>query len=362
MIGVFSRHGRAAVLLLLGSDADPDVPHHRHLGRSAARLRDHQVLPVHLPRLGVHAGRAHLHVRARRGSYSIAELPGAAATLIEQRWIFVAFLLAFAVKVPMWPVHTWLPDAHVEAPTGGSVILAAIMLKMGGYGFLRFSLPITPGCQPRARPAGDRAVADRRGLHRLRRARAAGHEEADRLLVDRAHGLRDARARSSSTRSCARTGSVQGAAMGMDGAMVQMISHGLISGALFLCVGVLYDRVHSREIAAYGGVINTMPMFAAFMVLFALANAGLPGHLGVRRGVPGDHRQLQGELLVFVPGRRDAGARRRLHPVAGQARGLRPGDEPAGCRASGPQRAASSSCSACSPSRCCSWACGRRRC
>ena len=229
----------------------------------------------------------YLYVKA--GDYSIASFQALPLTLMEQRWIFVAFLLAFAVKVPMWPVHTWLPDAHVEAPTGGSVILAAIMLKMGGYGFLRFSLPIAPGCQPRARPADHRAVADRGGLHRLRRAGAGGHEEADRLFVDRAHGLRDARASSSCTRSCARTGSVQGAGMGMDGAMVQMISHGLVSGAMFLCVGVLYDRMHTAQIADYGGVVNTMPIFAAFMVLFALANCGLPGTSG-----------FVGEFLVIL--------------------------------------------------------------
>ena len=158
MIGVFSALDCAAVLLLLGSDADPDVPDHRHLGRPAARLRDHQVLPVHVPRLRVHAGRAHLHVRegGRLLDRGFQALP---LTLVEQRWIFIAFLLAFAVKVPMWPVHTWLPDAHVEAPTGGSVILAAIMLKMGGYGFLRFSLPIAPDASRELDLLHDRAVA-----------------------------------------------------------------------------------------------------------------------------------------------------------------------------------------------------------
>ena len=122
--------------------------------------------------------------------------------------------------------------------------------------------------------------------------------------------------------------------MGLDGAMVQMISHGLISGALFLCVGVLYDRVHSRQIADYGGVVNTMPVFAAFMVLFALANTGLARHLGLRRRVPGDHRQLPGELLVRVAGRGHADPRRRLHAVAGEARGVRSGRPTRGSRRS----------------------------
>jgi hypothetical protein len=150
-----------------------------------------------------------IYLYLQGGSYAIADLQAMPLSLREQVLIFLAFLLAFAVKVPMWPVHTWLPDAHVEAPTGGSVILAAIMLKMGGYGFLRFSLPITPDASARARLADHHAVADRRGLHRLRRARAAGHEEADRLLVDRAHGLRDAglvrvRHRSSATPAASR--------------------------------------------------------------------------------------------------------------------------------------------------------------
>ena len=134
-----------------------------------------------------------IYMYVKAGSYSIAASRRCRSTLIEQRWIFIAFLLAFAVKVPMWPVHTWLPDAHVEAPTGGSVILAAIMLKMGGYGFLRFSLPVTPDASRELDLAGHRAVADRGHLHRLRRAGAAGHEEAHRLLLDRAHGFRDAR-------------------------------------------------------------------------------------------------------------------------------------------------------------------------
>jgi hypothetical protein len=133
----------------------------------------------------------------------------------EQYWIFLAFFAAFAVKVPMWPVHTWLPDAHVEAPTGGSVILAAVMLKMGGYGFLRFSLPITPDASASSTGC-HHAVADRGGLHRLRRAGAAGHEEADRVFVDRAHGLRHARHLPRLRHPVGATG--QAAAAGLEGA------------------------------------------------------------------------------------------------------------------------------------------------
>jgi NADH-quinone oxidoreductase subunit M len=200
----------------------------------------------------------------------------------------VAFLLAFAVKVPMWPVHTWLPDAHVEAPTGGSVILAAIMLKMGGYGFLRFSLPIAPDASQQLSALlialsliavvyiGFVALVqqDMKKLIAYSSIAHMGFVTLGAFVVY--HIVRN-------------TGSLQGAGMGMDGAMVQMVSHGLVSGALFLCVGVLYDRMHSRQIADYGGVINTMPIFAAFMVWFALANTGLPGTSG-----------FVGEFLVIL--------------------------------------------------------------
>ncbi len=282
-----------------------------------------------------------IYMYFQSGSMEILAFHDLKLNLTEQILIFVAFLLAFAVKVPMWPVHTWLPDAHVEAPTGGSVILAAIMLKMGGYGFLRFSLPMTPDASHEPRLADHRAVADRGGLHRLRRAGADGHEEADRLFVDRAHGLRHAGLLHifDGDRSTARA-RWTGAALGDEGGMVQMISHGLISGAMFLCVGVLYDRMHSREIIAdYGGVVNTMPKFAAFMVLFAMANAGLAGHLRLRRRVPGDPRELQGESLVCVRRRHHAYPGRGLHAVDGQARDLRRGRQRPRRRAEGRQRA-----------------------
>ena len=179
----------------------------------------------------------------------------------------------------MWPVHTWLPDAHVEAPTGGSVILAAIMLKMGGYGFLRFSLPITPDA---SRELDMLMIAlslvavvyigfvalVQQDMKKLIAYSSIAHMGFVTLGAFIAYDIFQ------------NTGSMTGAVLGMQGAMVQMISHGLVSGALFLCVGVMYDRVHSREISAYGGVINTMPKFAVFMVLFALANTGLPGTSG----------------------------------------------------------------------------------
>jgi NADH-quinone oxidoreductase subunit M len=222
------------------------------------------------------------------GSYSIDALHALPLTLVEQRWIFLAFLLAFAVKVPMWPVHTWLPDAHVEAPTGGSVILAAIMLKMGGYGLLRFSLPIAPdasreldwiiiGLSLIAVVYIGFVALVQQDMKKLVAYSSIAHMGFVTLGAFLAFDIQAA------------TGTLNGAVGGLDGAMVQMVSHGLISGALFLCIGVMYDRVHSREISAYGGVINTMPIFGAFMVLFALANSGLPGTSG-----------FVGEFLVIL--------------------------------------------------------------
>jgi len=229
-----------------------------------------------------------IYMYVKSGHYSIAAFQELPLTLFEQRWIFLAFFAAFAVKVPMWPVHTWLPDAHVEAPTGGSVILAAIMLKMGGYGFLRFSLPITPDA---SRELDWLIIAlsliaivyigfvalVQQDMKKLIAYSSIAHMGFVTLGAFIAYDI------------VTNTGSLQGAAMGLDGAMVQMVSHGLVSGALFLCVGVMYDRLHSREISAYGGVINTMPRFAGFMVLFCLANSGLPGTSG-----------FVGEFLVIL--------------------------------------------------------------
>ncbi len=220
-----------------------------------------------------------LYLYTQAGSFALRDMYEAVLTLNEQRWIFVAFLLAFAVKVPMWPVHTWLPDAHVEAPTGGSVVLAAVMLKMGGYGFLRFSLPITPDA---AASLGWLMIAlsliavvyigfvalaqqDMKKLIAYSSISHMGFVTLGFFMVFQIYGA---------------TGNWHDAAMGMEGAIVQMISHGFISGAMFLCVGVLYDRMHSRMIQDYGGVANTMPKFAAFFLLFSMANAGLPATSG----------------------------------------------------------------------------------
>lgn len=229
-----------------------------------------------------------IYLRVEAGSYELLALHRLPLGMTEQTLIFLAFLAAFAVKVPMWPVHTWLPDAHVEAPTGGSVILAAIMLKMGGYGFLRFSLPITPD----ASHALDWLLI---GLSLVAVVYvgfvALAQNDMKKLIAysSIAHMGFVTLGFFIAWRILANTGGADGIVMGLQGGMVQMVSHGLISGALFLCVGVLYDRMHSREISAYGGVANTMPVFAAFLVLFAMANAGLPGTSG-----------FVGEFLVIL--------------------------------------------------------------
>src|SRR3989344_2861099 len=219
---------------------------------------------------------AFIYLYYQAGSLDILAWHGARLGLTPQILIFFAFLAAFAVKVPMWPVHTWLPDAHVEAPTGGSVILAAIMLKMGAYGFLRFSLPILPDASHQLAwlmIALSLIAIVYIGLVAL------VQEDMKKLIA---------------YSSIAHMGFVTLGffifnAQGIEGGIIQMISHGFVSGALFLCVGVLYDRMHSRMIKDYGGVANRMPVFAAFMMLFAMANAGLPGTSG-----------FVGEFLVIL--------------------------------------------------------------
>ncbi|NYT62274.1 NADH-quinone oxidoreductase subunit M [Alcaligenaceae bacterium] len=204
---------------------------------------------------------------AADGSFDIQTWHQVKLTYTEQIFVFIALLAAFAVKVPMWPVHTWLPDAHVEAPTGGSVVLAAIMLKLGAYGFLRFSLPIAPDASQSL----------------------AGMMIALSLIAVIYIGLvaiiQDDMKKLVAYSSVAHMGFVTLGffifnTAGLEGAIVQMISHGFVSGAMFLCIGVLYDRLHTRRIDDYGGVINVMPRFVTFFVLFSMANAGLPATSG----------------------------------------------------------------------------------
>ncbi|PIV32443.1 MAG: NADH-quinone oxidoreductase subunit M [Lysobacterales bacterium CG02_land_8_20_14_3_00_62_12] len=249
-----------------------------------------------------------IYMAVETGNLDLTYLANYPFTEREQFWLFLAFLIAFAVKVPMFPVHTWLPDAHVEAPTGGSVILAAIMLKVGGYGFLRFSLPITPDA---AHELAWLVIAlsliavvyiglvalVQDDMKKLIAYSSISHMGFVTLGMFVAVLL----VRESMISA---TGSVDGARLALQGSMVQMISHGFVSAALFSCVGVMYERVHSRMIKDYGGLANTMPWFAALMVFLSMANSGLPGTSG-----------FVGEFMVIL-------ASFQSHPLIAASAGL----------------------------------------
>jgi NADH-quinone oxidoreductase subunit M len=219
---------------------------------------------------------AFIYLFHQSNSFEIVDYYLLPLPLSVQLFIFFAFFMAFAVKIPMWPVHTWLPDAHVEAPTGGSVVLAAIMLKLGAYGFLRFAMPIAPDAAHYL--ATPMIVLSLIAVVYIAFV-ALAQQDMKKLIAYS----------SISHMGFVTLGLFIFNPLGMEGGVVQMISHGFISGAMFLCVGVLYDRMHSRQIADYGGVVNTMPVFTAFAVLFAMANAGLPGTSG-----------FVGEFLVIL--------------------------------------------------------------
>jgi NADH-quinone oxidoreductase subunit M len=220
-----------------------------------------------------------LYMYSQGGSFAIADLHQLKLGMTAQILIFLSFLIAFGVKVPMWPVHTWLPDAHVQAPTGGSVVLAAIMLKIGGYGFLRFSLPMVPDASQELAwlvifmslvavvYIGFIALVQR-DMKKLVAYSSIAHMGFVTLGFFLVYPI------------VANSGDVNGSTLAIQGGMVQMVSHGFISGAMFLSIGVLYDRMHTREISAYGGVVNRMPIFGALFILFAMANTGLPGTSG----------------------------------------------------------------------------------
>jgi NADH-quinone oxidoreductase subunit M len=201
-----------------------------------------------------------------------------------QTWAWLAFFASFAVKLPMWPVHTWLPDAHVEAPTAGSVILAAILLKMGGYGFLRFSLPMFPMASHDFAPL----IFSLSVIAIIYTSLVALMQEDIKKLIAYS---------SVAHMGFVTMGIFAGTTQGVAGGVFQMVSHGIVSGALFLCVGIVYDRMHTREIAAYGGLVNRMPLYALVFMVFTMANVGLPG----TSGFIGEFMTLIGTFKVSIP-------------------------------------------------------------
>ncbi len=218
------------------------------------------------------------------GTTDIPTLMHTAVPRSLQTWAWFAFLASFAVKMPMWPVHTWLPDAHVEAPTAGSVILAAILLKMGGYGFLRFSLPMFPLASHDFAPL----IFSLSVIAIVYTSLVALMQEDMKKLIAYS---------SVAHMGFVTMGIFAGTTQGVAGGVFQMISHGIVSGALFLCVGIVYDRMHTREIAAYGGLVNRMPLYAMVFMVFTLANVGLPG----TSGFVGEFMTLIGTFKVSVP-------------------------------------------------------------
>jgi NADH-quinone oxidoreductase subunit M len=218
------------------------------------------------------------------GTTDIPTLMHAAVPRSLQTWAWLAFFASFAVKMPMWPVHTWLPDAHVEAPTAGSVILAAILLKMGGYGFLRFSLPMFPLASHDFAPL----IFSLSAIAIVYTSLVALMQEDIKKLIAYS---------SVAHMGFVTMGIFAGTTQGVAGGVFQMVSHGIVSGALFLCVGIVYDRMHTREIAAYGGLVNRMPLYAAVFMVFTMANVGLPG----TSGFVGEFMTLIGTFKVSIP-------------------------------------------------------------
>ncbi|MFT6669809.1 MAG: NADH-quinone oxidoreductase subunit M [Afipia broomeae] len=218
------------------------------------------------------------------GTTDIPTLMNTAVPRNLQTWAWLAFFASFAVKMPMWPVHTWLPDAHVEAPTAGSVVLAAILLKMGGYGFLRFSLPMFPLASHDFAPL----VFTLSTIAIVYTSLVALMQEDIKKLIAYS---------SVAHMGFVTMGIFAGTMQGVAGGVFQMVSHGIVSGALFLCVGVVYDRLHTREIAAYGGLVNRMPLYAFMFMVFTMANVGLPG----TSGFVGEFMTLIGTFKVSIP-------------------------------------------------------------